>query len=237
MATAEDVLSIAAGEVGYDRFDDPEKGTKYGRWYEAHVDRDSKNYDYGGNGVPYCAMFVSWVLAQAGVSCAGLPSAYCPSIHRYQTLSAHELEPGDIVLFDWGADCVDDHVGIVESNDGSYFVRTIEGNVENGKVLRRIRSYPSVCGGIRPDYAGAPKEPAKPAPAFAPGMYRVTASALNVRDKASVPKGNVVGRYKQGKVVAVSATKCNSKGNTWGKAPRGWIAMRYKGKEYVEEVV
>ena len=38
MATASDVLRIARAEVGYCRYDDPERGTKYGRWYECEVD-------------------------------------------------------------------------------------------------------------------------------------------------------------------------------------------------------
>ncbi len=50
MATASDVLRIARAEVGYCRYDDPERGTKYGRWYEAEVDGPG-GYDYGANGV------------------------------------------------------------------------------------------------------------------------------------------------------------------------------------------
>ena len=237
MGTASDVLSIAAAEIGYDRFADPERGTKYGRWYEAEVDRSVKNYDYGANGVAYCAMFVSWVLAQANVDCAGFPSAYCPYIHRFQHLTADQLRPGDIVLFDWGHDCTDDHVGIVESNDGFSSIRTIEGNVNNGKVMRKLRPYASVCGGIRPSYDGAVAYATNtvPAPAFSPGVYRVTASALNVRNRASTTKGKVLSIYPRGRTVTVTTTICNSKGNTWGRTPIGWIAMRYKGKSFVEE--
>ena len=33
MATPNDVLNIAAKEVGYSRWTDPQPGTKYGRWY------------------------------------------------------------------------------------------------------------------------------------------------------------------------------------------------------------
>ncbi|MEE0582267.1 MAG: CHAP domain-containing protein, partial [Adlercreutzia sp.] len=110
MATASDVLRIARGEVGYCRYDDPERGTKYGRWYESEVDGPG-GYDYGANGVAYCAMFASWVLAQAGVECAGMPGAYCPSIHHSQTLAASQLQPGDLVLFDWDNDNTDDHIG------------------------------------------------------------------------------------------------------------------------------
>lgn len=32
MATAEDVMRVAFGELGYYAPDDPERGSKYGRW-------------------------------------------------------------------------------------------------------------------------------------------------------------------------------------------------------------
>lgn len=32
MATAKQVLAREAAEIGYSRWDDPEQGTKYGRW-------------------------------------------------------------------------------------------------------------------------------------------------------------------------------------------------------------
>ena len=154
MATANDVLRIARAEVGYCRYDDPERGTKYGRWYEGKVDGPG-GYDYGANGVAYCAMFASWVLAQAGVSCAGMPGAYCPSIHHSQTLAASQLRPGDLVLFDWDSDSTDDHIGIVASNDAAAKkIATIEGNTSGGRVAERTRAYSTICGGIRPAYDG-----------------------------------------------------------------------------------
>ena len=70
MASANDVLSIARGEIGYDRYQDHEAGTKYSRWYA----RDHGSY-FGTIGVPYCAMFASLCLDPAGVECAGMPSA------------------------------------------------------------------------------------------------------------------------------------------------------------------
>lgn len=154
MATASDVLRIARAEVGYCRYDDPERGTKYGRWYESEVDGPG-GYDYGANGVAYCAMFASWVLAQAGVECAGMPGAYCPSIHHSQTLAAAQLRPGDLVLFDWEDDGTDDHIGIVASNDAAgKRIATIEGNTSGGRVAERTRAYSTVRGGIRPAYDG-----------------------------------------------------------------------------------
>lgn len=172
---ANDVLKIARGEVGYSRWTDPQQGTKYGRWYA----QDHGSY-YGTNGVPYCAMFVSWVFAQAGASCAGLPEAYCPYILNKAKSAGKVLsnkqsaQPGDVILFDWGGDGVCDHVGIVEKNFGSY-VQTIEGNTSSGSsgsqsngggVYRRTRAWSTVKAVVRPNYGGASSSggstPAKP---------------------------------------------------------------------------
>ena len=157
MSSAQDLIAVASAEVGYSRWTDLEPGTKYGRWYEAEVDRCNTNYDYGSSGVPYCAMFVSWCLWTAGIVCAGFPSAYCPAIHNHQTLKARDLRAGDIALFDWELDGTDDHVGSVTGNDpGRQVISTIEGNTNNGCVARRERAYRTICGGIRPDYDAKP---------------------------------------------------------------------------------
>lgn len=152
---ASSVLSVARGEIGYDRFRDPQAGTKYGRWYAGRV---GEPY-YGESGVPYCAMFVSWVFDRAGASCAGIPGAYCPYVERDakragRTVAKGSARPGDVVLFDWGGDGVADHVGIVEANNGSYLT-TIEGNTNNGKVARRTRAFSSVRCVVRPSYGGS----------------------------------------------------------------------------------
>ena len=154
---ASSVLAKARGEIGYCRWDDPKAGTKYGRWYAT----DHGSY-YGVNGVPFCAMFVSWVFAQAGARCAGLPEAYCPYILSDARASGALLsdktraQPGDVVLFDWDGGVVD-HVGIVESNHGSY-VQTIEGNTtingRSGSVGRRTRAWSTVEAVVRPSWGG-----------------------------------------------------------------------------------
>lgn len=152
---ASSVLAKARGEIGYCRWDDPAAGTKYGRWYA-----QSHGSYYGANGVPFCAMFVSWVFAQAGARCAGLPEAYCPYILNDARASGALLsdktraQPGDVVLFDWDGGVVD-HVGIVESNHGSY-VQTIEGNTtingRSGSVGRRTRAWSTVEAVVRPSW-------------------------------------------------------------------------------------
>lgn len=169
--TARDVLRIAAGEVGYSRWNDPQTGTKYGRWY---AQKTGDSY-YGANGVPYCAMFVSWVFDQAGATCPGLPGAYCPWIERDgknagRAVNKYSAQPGDVVLFDWGGDGVADHVGIVEVNHGSY-IQTCEGNTSSGTsgsqgnggvVARRTRNWNCVKAIIRPTYGSAASTPVSP---------------------------------------------------------------------------
>lgn len=160
MGTISDVLRVARGELGYYRYDDPQTGTKYGRWY---ADLTGESY-YGENGVAFCCMFVSWVLNKAGVKCAGLPAAYCPYAlaagkRAGKAVAKSQAQAGDIVYFDWNYDGESDHVGIVEANHGTYY-QTIEGNTNGGRVARRTRSLGTVCGIIRPDYT--PESPQKP---------------------------------------------------------------------------
>ena len=165
MASADDVLNVARGQIGYSRWSDPEPGTIYGRWF-ASVTGDSY---YGESGVPYCAMFASWCFCQAGATFPAYPSAYCPDIVNAayaegRTPYNEDAQPGDLVLFDWGGDGVADHVGIVESNhpEGGYMT-TIEGNTSSGDagsqsngggVYRRERPYSSIRCICRPYYDG-----------------------------------------------------------------------------------
>jgi hypothetical protein len=166
--TADDVIRVALGEVGYSRWDDPEPGTKYGRWYAELTDEPY----YGTSGVPYCAMFVSWVFDQAGATCEGLPGAYCPTMlaigwQNGAGIDPRDCETGDVVYFDWGGDDVADHVGIVLDNLGSC-IETIEGNTSvsrggsqsnGGVVARKTRPWTSIQGIIRPAWGHHEPEP------------------------------------------------------------------------------
>lgn len=167
MAGAYDVLRIASEEIGYNRWTDPQAGTKYGRWY---AQKTGAPY-YGTSGVPYCAMYVSWVLDRAGQQVAGFPSAYCPSILNTTRNAGLVLsnkrnaQAGDLVLFNWDGGLVD-HIGIVEKNYGSY-IQTIEGNTSTGtagsqgnggRVARRTRSWNVVAAVIRPRYNTPPTQ-------------------------------------------------------------------------------
>ena len=105
--------------------------------------------------VEWCACFVSWCADQCGYIESGIipKHSYCPTgvewfRSRGQWQDRNSIPaPGAIIYFDWGGDGVADHVGIVESCDGS-MVYTIEGNANNAcKQLsyavgdRRIMGY------------------------------------------------------------------------------------------------
>lgn len=185
--TAADVLRVAAGEIGYSRWNDPQEGSKYGRWYAALT----KSPYFAANGVPYCAMFVSWVFAQAGATAVGLPGAYCPTMlaaakGKGKTVPKISAQPGDIVYFDFAGSGVTGHVGIVERNTGTYLV-TIEGNTSSGTsgsqanggvVARRTRAYATVAGIVRPDWT---KQPVPPAPSGADLVVDGVLGSLSVK--------------------------------------------------------
>ena len=104
--------------------------------------------------VSWCACFVSWCAEQCGYLDAGiLPKfSYCDSgIAWFQERGQWQgrdyiPSPGDIIFFDYDHNGSANHVGIVESCDGST-VYTIEGNA-NGAVKRLSYTVgaPSIMG-------------------------------------------------------------------------------------------
>lgn len=150
-----EVITIATSEIGYSRWTDPLPGTKYGRDYATR----HGSY-FGASGVPYCAMFVTWVFRQAGTVPPGGDFAYCPTgINTMKRLNIEipktEAQPGDIVFFDWGHDGESDHVGFVTGKTGSGIL-TVEGNTTAngvaGCVAARKRPWRVICNVFRPPY-------------------------------------------------------------------------------------
>jgi cell wall-associated NlpC family hydrolase len=121
---AGDIVEVAVSQIGN------AGGAPYWSWY-----------GFSGR-VEWCACFVSWCANETGYLDAGrIPRfSYCPSgIAWFQDAGqwrerGYTPQPGDIIFFDWGGDGISDHVGIVESSDGTT-IRTIEGN--NGDAVRR----------------------------------------------------------------------------------------------------
>lgn len=163
------IVEVAQREVGYSRWADPQTGTKYGRWYATHT---GVPY-YGANGVPYCAMFVSWCAVHAGIALDGGVFAYCPTGEHNLRKAGREVsswrdaKPGDIVFFDWNKDGISDHVGIVTRVIGGT-LETIEGNTSasssgsqtnGGRVAVRLRSPNLVKTIMRPSVGTTPDTP------------------------------------------------------------------------------
>ena len=134
---SDDIVAVALSQVGN------VGGQPYWSWYGF------------SSRVEWCACFVSWCGEQCGYIESGVmpKHSYCPTgvewfRSRGQWQDRNSIPaPGTIIYFDWGGDGVADHVGIVESCDGST-VYTIEGNANNAcKQLsyavgdRRILGY------------------------------------------------------------------------------------------------
>ena len=134
---SDDIVTVALSQVGN------VGGQPYWSWYGF------------SSRVEWCACFVSWCSDQCGYIESGIipKHSYCPTDvewfrSRGQWQDRNSIPaPGTIIYFDWGGDGIADHVGIVESCDGS-IVYTIEGNANNAcKQLsyavgnRRILGY------------------------------------------------------------------------------------------------
>ncbi len=131
----ETVVNVALKEVGtlgYYRPNASDPYSKYNLWY-------------GWEDGHWCAMFVSWVMNEAGVSgryfrqfsnCdegalyfgKGVPGG--GSFNLWRERKDYTPLPGDMIFFDWELDGNLNHVGIVEKVEGGY-VYTIEGNSGN----------------------------------------------------------------------------------------------------------
>lgn len=147
MATPEDLLAIARAEVGN------QSGAKYWNWY-----RDTLRPDIGPyiNGMltPYCAGFVSYVLAHAHVSCPCFPDL-CTFDERCDFEGRHvdkyDLRPGDVVTFDWDWDGRGDHTGFCTGRY-DWGIATIEGNTSGGVVAEKQQVWDNIICGVRPRY-------------------------------------------------------------------------------------
>ena len=121
MVMGEEILAIAAREIGYCR--DKSGHNKFGEWF---------GLDYQ----PYCMEFVQWVYHQAGLD---LPykTASCGALLRWYRANQPDCvtdKPitGCIVIFDFPRTAYDtDHTGLfVKAVDGK--ITSIDGNTSGG---------------------------------------------------------------------------------------------------------
>ncbi|MCW5910126.1 MAG: peptidoglycan-binding protein [Cyclobacteriaceae bacterium] len=145
------VLTIAEAENGTCETPTHSNKTKYGAWY-------------GLNGVPWCAIFVSWVFDRAGYPLNHIDTSrgfqYCHSAYNYWKANnclTEAPQPADIVIFDWNGDGTCDHTGIFVKwvDAGKTFMcwegNTALGNDDNGgRVMLRTRHTGSVKAFVNP---------------------------------------------------------------------------------------
>lgn len=175
----------------------------------------------------WCATFVSACAIKSGMTAIIPTECSCEkmitlfkNIGSWQESDNHVPSQGDIIFYDWqdsgSGDNVgwSDHVGIVESCDGTNIV-IIEGNYSQSVKRRTIKVNGKYIRGF-----GVPKydkhtttntgsgivtatSPAKSYSKSIAGKYKVTASGLHLRNGAGVshkslcvlPQGTIVNNY------------------------------------------
>ena len=121
MVTGEEILRIAAREIGYQ--EGRNKHNKYGEWF-------------GLDNEPWCMAFVQWVYSQAGLPLP-LPTASCGGLLQWYQCNQPDCittEPieGCICIFDFPKTAYEtDHTGLFVKKD-SKRITTIDGNTRNG---------------------------------------------------------------------------------------------------------
>lgn len=135
------IVNIALWQLGFKESPPTSNKTKYGHWY-------------GMDGVKWCAIFVSWVYAQAGVLLGMLNVVgfaangyhHCESAYNHWKRNGKlttDPQPGDVIIYDWelakGATETDlqklaDHTGIfiqwLDRQSGTF--EAVEGNTASG---------------------------------------------------------------------------------------------------------
>lgn len=121
---------------------------------------------FGVNGVPWCAIFVSYCFnvgagvtlgeGYKGAGCYLKGMAYVPAVEAWLHAAGFwvgrtEPQPGDIAIYNWDGGRAD-HIGIVEEYLGDGRFHAIEGNTSassdsnGGEVQRRLRTLAQVTG-------------------------------------------------------------------------------------------
>jgi hypothetical protein len=145
------IIDVAASEVGTKESPAGSNKTKYGVWA-------------GLNGEKWCAIFVSWVYAEAQYQLEeiDMPKGYasCQAGYNYWKKSGqliNDPQMGDIVLYDWNEDGHCDHTGIFYKwiEKGKSF-QSYEGNTsvgsdsDGGAVMLRNRNKKYVKAFVSP---------------------------------------------------------------------------------------
>lgn len=137
-----EIVSVALSQVGN------VGGQPYWSWYgfDSHVD--------------WCACFVSWCANECGHIETGIIPRFASCTAGSNWFKARDLwkpkgstpNPGELIFFDWDADGLPDHVGIVERVENGT-VYTVEGNSSDRCRQRSYSlSYSGIFGYGTPNY-------------------------------------------------------------------------------------
>lgn len=132
----EQLVTVAKSQLGN------EGGEKFWSWYGFSSRQE------------WCACFISWCADQVGLIESGaVPRfSYCPtgiewfkSQGKWQEAGSIPT-PGTIIFFDWEQDGISDHVGIVESCDGTT-IYTVEGNSDDAVEQNSYEANSQIIAG------------------------------------------------------------------------------------------
>lgn len=144
MGTVNQLLDLARSQIGVT------SGKEYWEYFKG------KGTYVDGDTTPYCAYYLSWLLAKTDTKCPYFPNGTAFDEKENlggRGINKYDLKPGDLVAFDWDSpkDYRGDHVGVVE-NVYDWGCVCIEGNTNYGKVARRDRVWDVILCGLRPYY-------------------------------------------------------------------------------------
>lgn len=165
--TVEKVLEIARSQIGVK--ENPPNSNKviYNNWYYGRT--------VSGPNYPWCMVFVSWVLDQAGVKMP-IKTASCSALMNAAKKSGQwvtsNFRPGDVLIFDFPGGAPVDHCGFAETSGNTTSIVTIEGNTSKvgsqsngGEVCEKTRMCNQIVGAYRPNYKEEKKMDNTPASA------------------------------------------------------------------------
>jgi hypothetical protein len=152
------VVTLASKQLGYTQ--DANGNTKFGDWYGArHSDTSFDTADW-------CDMFQSWLGFMTGQGDVVGEFAYVPTHMEWfkaRGQFGHTPKVGALVFYDWNANGVPNHIGLVVTvlSGGDGRITAIEGNTYTpGRVAERNDRLPSqILGYGYPAYYDTPTVP------------------------------------------------------------------------------